>query len=285
MSKTVAVVLVLIAVVAVFGYLYMTDMIPGLSTEATYVGISYCSDVQTGSWIRNYSSTITVETYKTRIFVWQNNCTVRTTTRNRFLEKLAPYNVTVHFLKSIKISNNETGEVYFYRVMEFTTGEDRKIEIYITKPIPEGTVLKIEIHVEITVTAPTLTWNKTVDKVLYTKYTNVTREAPYVSLTGKLAEVPYPTAGGIGIQPMIIALDISPEYWIQPTLQLNWQYNKVYVYLKKNGSPVTDITMIGFTREDLGCIVQATGRLSKDSAGNLWLDVELIKKMELEIKP
>ena len=283
-SRKVILAIVLIAIVG-FGALWLLGYIPFGMTEATYVGVSYTSNVQTASpAIANYTPMITIETYKTKIYFWQPNCTVREATRNTFIEKLQQYNITVHITKTLKISNNATGELYFYRTFEFATGVDRKIEVYIANvQIPEGTILKVEIHIDIYVEIPLiLTWQKTIDRTFYTESkSDSTNTTPYVTLVGRLVETPLPP-GLIGIPELkMIALELTKDVWIQPSMSLDWQYNYLYVYLRKDGHPVVDITTLGLTTNDLGSLVQVSGQLSKDANGNLWLDVEKIVKVEV----
>jgi hypothetical protein len=152
--------------------------VPGLTAEATYVGISFTSGIQTSSpQISRFNMNITVETYKTRIskIAPPPTCTVRNYTRNCFKEKLGQYGATVQIYKTITISNNQTGQIYLQKTFNFTSGEDRKIETIITQPIPPNTTLKIEIQIQITITTPHFTWTKTITKTITTTIGTTTK--------------------------------------------------------------------------------------------------------------
>lgn len=271
MSKT-TVVLIALAIIVVFAFLYVSNMItvpiPGLSTEATYVGISFSSDVQTGSpRIANYTSYINVETYKTRVYVWQPEFRVVNSTRDCFKLKLGNYSVIVSFYKTMKISNNDTGEVYFYRVMNFTSGVDRKIEILIKQPIPENVTLRIDIHIEISVSIPALNyvWSKTIDRTIYTKSGSVfttNGNRIYVTVYGRLVNT---TIG-------ILALEVKKYSWVNPSMDIASLDFNLY-YLRHNGVPVHSPEEINLSSEALNQIIFVQGVLSK-SDSQIWIDVE-----------
>jgi hypothetical protein len=152
--------------------------VPGLTAEATYVGISFTSGIQTSSpQISRFNMNITVETYRTRIskITPSPTCTIRNYTRNCFKEKLGQYGATVQIYKTITISNNQTGQIYLQKTFNFTSGEDRKIETIITQPIPPNATLKIEIQIQITITTPTFTWTKTITKTITTTIGTTTK--------------------------------------------------------------------------------------------------------------
>jgi hypothetical protein len=172
MNKTVAIIIILALAVLIYLCLSPQTPIPGLTVEATYVGVTFSSGIQTSSpQISRFNMTINVETYKTKVsrIVPPPTCTVRNFTRNCFKEKLGQYGATVQMYKTLTISNNETGEIYFQTTFNFTSGEDRKIEILMTQPIPPNATLKIDIHIEITVATPHYTWTRTIEKTIYTK--------------------------------------------------------------------------------------------------------------------
>lgn len=275
MSKTVA--LIVLVAVGVFAFLYVSNIIavpiPGLSTEATYVGISFSSDVQTGSpRIANYTPYINVETYKTRVYVWQSEFKVVNTTRDCFRLKFGNYSIVVSFYKTMKISNNDTGEVYFYRTMNFTSGVDRKIEILIKQPIPENVTLRIDIHIEISVSIPTLNyvWSKTIDRTIYTKSSSsysLNSNRMYTIITGKLIE----TSTGLALQ--------TNDYWIQPKMDVT---AFSLIYLRRNGAPVFKPSEIGLPDSALNQIVWVRGVLYKDVFG-VYIEVESAGQYEVSI--
>jgi len=275
-------------VLAVAGYLYYSGMlnVPGLTTEATYVGISFSSNIQTSSpSISMFNTTINVETYKKRISVIAppSNCTVRNSTRNCFMEKLAQYNISIYFYKSITISNNATGEIYFQKVFTFTSGEDRKIEILIMKPIAENATLKIDIHIEISITSSVFSWSKVIDRTIYTKTgTTYSPDKPYTSVNGILVQTSAP-AGSVGVPEVkYLAIQIRQYEWVYPSM--SFTAPNILIYIKYHGTLVSDPTVLGLTSEDIGKQVTASGVLSRDNYGNVYIEVEKITVAEVSIQ-
>jgi hypothetical protein len=281
--------LVLIAI-AIGGYLIYTGQlpIPGLTTEATYVGTSFSSDMQTASpSISSFNTTINVETYKTTVskIAPPPTCTIRNSTRNAFMEKLGQYGVTVYFYSTMTISNNETGEVYFQRTFNFTSGEDRKIEVLILKPIPDNVTLRIDIHIEISITSATFTWSKTIDRTIYIKTgTAYTPTKPYTTITGVLVNTTPPVfpIGTISASEWeVLAVQLQSYQWVYPTMSFSTP--SIIIYLKYHGQLVSDPTILGLTETDISLPVIVSGYLSKDSYGYIYIEVENIAKSEVII--
>ena len=273
---------------AIVGYLYYSGMlsVPGFTTEATYVGVSYSSNIQTASpSISSGNVTINVETYKTTVskIAPPPTCRVYNSTRNTFMQKLGQYGVTVSFYSSMTIRNNATGEVYFQRTFNFTSGEDRKIEVLILNPIPENTTLRIDIHIEIHVTSTIFTWSKVIDRTMYTKTgTTYSPDKPYTSVNGILVQASAPI-GTVGIPEVkFLAIQIRQYEWVHPTMSFNM--SNILIYIKYHGTLVSDPTILGLTSEDIGKQVIASGVLSRDNYGNIYIEVEKITVAEVSIQ-
>jgi hypothetical protein len=262
-------------VLAIAGYLYYSGMlnVPGLTTEATYVGVSYSSNIQTASpSISACNVTINVETYKTTVskIAPPPTCRVYNSTRNTFMQKLGQYGVTVSFYSSMTIRNNATGEIYFQRVFNFTSGEDRKIEVLILNPIPENTTLRIDIHIEIHVTSTRFTWSKVIDRTIYTKSGSAcTPSKPYTSISGTLVNT---TSG--------LALQLKSEEWCKPTM--SFTSPTITIYLTYHGQRVTDLSVLGLTNDIIGKYVTVSGYISKDSYGDIYIEVERITEISIQ---
>jgi len=257
--------IVLIAI-AIGGYLIYTGQlpIPGLTTEATYVGISFSSDMTTASpSISTFNMTINVESYKEKVFITMPNCSIKESTRNPFMEKLNQYGVTVSMYKTMTISNNDTGEVYFSKTFNFTSGADKKIEVLIMNPIPDNVTLRIDIHIEISITSSMFTWSKVIDRTIYTK-TAYTPTEPYTEITGVLTN----TTSGLAVQ-------LQSYQWVSPTMSFSTP--SVTIYLKYQGQSVFDPTVLGLTQDAIGKRVEVSGSISKDSYGNIYIEVEEIE--------
>ena len=241
--------------------------VPGLTTEATYVGVSYSSNIQTASpSISSGNVTINVETYKTSVsrIAPPPTCRVYNSTRNTFMQKLGQYGVTVSFYSSMTIRNNATGEIYFQRTFNFTSGEDRKIEVLILNPIPENTTLRIDIHIEIHITSTMFTWSKVIDRTIYTKSGSAyTPSKPYTSINGVLTNT---TSG--------LALQLKSEEWCKPTM--SFTSPTITIYLTYHGQRVTNLSVLGLTNDIIGKYVTVSGYISKDSYGNIYIEVERI---------
>ena len=169
------------------------------------------------------------------------------------------------------ISNNETGEVYFSKTFNFTSGVDRKIEILITNPIPGNATLRIDIHIEISITSATFTWSKVIDRTIYTKTgTAYTPTKPYTTITGVLTYAP-PT----GTNAVPLAVQLQSYQWVSPTMSFSTP--SITIYLKHNGQLVADPTVLGLTQDAIGKRVEVSGSISKDSYGNIYIEVEEIE--------
>jgi len=275
-NKT-AIVVVVLLVLAIAGYLYFSGMlsVPGLTTEATYVGVSYSSNIQTASpSISACNVTINVETYKTTVskIAPPSTCRVYNSTRNTFMQKLGQYGVTVSFYSSMTISNNATGEIYFQRIFNFTSGEDRKIEVLILNPIPENTTLRIDIHIEIHITSTRFTWSKVIDRTIYTKTGSAyTPNKPYTTISGILVN----TTNGL-------ALQLRSDEWVKPTM--SFVSPTITIYLTYHGQRITDLSVLGLTNDIIGKYVMVSGCISKDSYGNVYIEVEKITVAEVSIQ-
>ena len=273
---------IVLIVIAIGGYLIYTGQLPisGLTTEATYVGVSFSSDIQTASpSISRFNTTINVETYKTTVskIVPPPTCTIRNSTRNTFMEKLGQYGVTVYFYSTMTIRNNETGEVYFQRTFNFTSGEDRKIEVLILNPIPDNVTLRIDIHIEISITSSMFTWSKVIDRTIYTKTgTTYTSAKLYTTITGILVNVSAPSGGASIPEIKFLAVQLQSYQWVYPIIPLSTP--SITIYLKYQGQLVTDPTVLGLTESDIGSTVIVSGWLSKDSYGNIYIEVEEIEE-------
>jgi hypothetical protein len=209
--------------------------------------------------------TINVESYKEKVFITAPNCSIKESTRNPFMEKLNQYGVTVSMYKTMTISNNNTGEVYFSKTFNFTSGADRKIEVFIMKPIPDNVTLRIDIHIEISITSATFSWSKVIDRTIYTKTgTAYTSTKPYTEITGVLTNT---TSG--------LALQLQSYQWVYPTMSFSTP--SITVYLKHQGQSVFDPTVLGLTQDAIGKRVEVSGNISKDSYGNIYIEVEEIE--------
>jgi hypothetical protein len=199
------------------------------------------------------------------------------------MEKLAQYNISIYFYKSITISDNATGEIYFQKVFTFTSGEDRKIEILIMKPIAENATLKIDIHIEISITSSVFSWSKVIDRTIYTKTgTTYSPDKPYTSISGILIQASAPT-GTVGIpEAKFLAIQIRQYEWIYPSMSFNMP--NIVIYIKYHGTLVSDPTVLGLTSEDIGKQVSASGVLSRDNYGNVYIEVEKITVSEVSIQ-
>jgi len=274
--------IVLIAI-AIGGYLIYTGQlpIPGLTTEATYVGISFSSDMQVSSSdISNFNMTTNVETYRKVISLISPpaNYSIKESNRDSF-DKLSQYNISVHVFKSITIANNRIGEVYFNKLFEFKSGTDRKIEILIIKSIPDNDTLRIDISVQINVNSFAFTWYRTISTTIFTKVTACTSDNPYVTITGTLMYDGSP----VGTNLVPLAIQLQSYQWVSPTMSFGQQY-AITIYLKYHGTIISDPTILGLTESDIGSTVMVSGYLSKDSYGNIYIEVENIAKVEVTIQ-
>jgi len=280
--KNILIALFCIVVIAIasYGTLYYAGYIDQwFGSGMTYVGISYSSNLQTGSFIVDYAPQITIEQYRIKRLpdFSRYNYNVKESQRNTFAEKLQQYNINLTIHQIVVITNNETGQIIFSRIFNFTSGSDRKIEIYFdNSALPLGTVLRIEINVSISVTCTMFTWQKQFEKTFYTQVKEGnTIDKPEVTLTGKLVEKTHPGM----IQITVVALEVDKNSWIEPVPNL-WlsDTTKIYVYLSLKTASLADMGL------QIGDMVAVSGQLSKDAQGILWLEVSSIRKADAIIQ-
>jgi hypothetical protein len=58
----------------------------------------------------------------------------------------------------------------------------------------------------------------------------------------------------------------------------------ILIYIKYHGTLVSDPTVLGLTSEDIGKQVIASGVLSRDNYGNIYIEIESIKTVEVIIQ-
>jgi hypothetical protein len=175
--------------------------------------------------------------------------------------------------KSIAIANDRTGEVYFNKLFEFRSGNDRKIEILIIKSIPDNDMLRIDISVQINVNSSAFTWYRTMSTTIFTKVTACTSDNPYVTITGTLMYDGSP----VGTNLVPLAIQLKSYSWVCPTVSLNQWNGAIIIYVKYQGKLVAIPETLGLSNSDIGQQVVVSGHLSKDNRGNVYIEVEKIE--------
>jgi hypothetical protein len=144
------------------------------------------------------------------------------------------------------------------------------------KPIPDNVTLRIDIHIEISITSATFgAWSKTIDRTIYTKTgTTYTPTKPYVTITGTLIN----TTSGLAVQ-------LQSYQWVSPTMSFSTP--SITIYLKYQGQLVTTQTEIGKTLMNLIINhepeVIVSGWLSKDNYGNMYIEIENVQQQSPQL--
>jgi hypothetical protein len=148
------------------------------------------------------------------------------------------------------------------------------------KPIAENATLKIDIHIEISITSSVFSWSKVIDRTIYTKSgTTYSPNKPYTSVNGILVQTSAPT-GSVGAPEVkYLAIQIRQYEWVYPSMSFSTP--NILIYIKYHGTLVSDPTVLVLTSEDIGKQVSASGVLSRDNYGNIYIEVESIKTVEV----
>jgi hypothetical protein len=65
---------------------------------------------------------------------------------------------------------------------------------------------------------------------------------------------------------------------------MSFNVPNILIYIKYHGTLVSDPTILGLTSEDIGKQVIASGVLSRDNYGNVYIEVEKITVAEVSIQ-
>lgn len=243
------------------------------NSQSTAMFVSDTQPIQTYT-VTNTTVQITVEQYKAKHIMLTDTVKyeVKNSNRNCFKQKLLQllenWNITLVLYHKLEIYVNETGQLLFSRTFNFTEGYDRSITVYVDDGVyhlENGTVLRIELYNYIKLVIPfwNLTYERTTEKTVYTVvYEKAREDMPYVKFKGVLTE----TEKGVAVK-------VNSFSWRRTWAVVDY----VLVYLTKNGTTVQTVSELGF---NIGDLVEVSGLLYRDLYGTWYLELSEIELFE-----